>query len=35
MSDNFWDTVGAEPAEKEESSPHAAKTEQILSPFSP
>ena len=35
MSDNFWDTVGAEPAEKEESSPPAAKTEQTLSPFSP
>ena len=35
MSDNFWDTVGAEPAEKEESSPPAAKPEQTLSPFSP
>ena len=35
MSDNFWDTVAAESAEKEESSPAAAKPEQTLSPFPP
>lgn len=35
MSDNFWDTVGAESAEKEEPSLTAAKPEQPLSPFSP